>query len=101
MRGTSFVFKTIKSRLIALTILIVVTAVALATLASYLTVRSHTLSEVETQLSSLADAHAGSIAAWVRTQKDVDAAMAPAADQQDPRPVLSQAQKSGRLDLAY
>ncbi len=93
--------KTIKSRLIALTILIVVGAVSLATLASYLTVRSHTEREVQDQLASLADAHAAGIAAWVRTQKDVVAALAPAAALEDPRPALTQALQSGRLDLAY
>ena len=93
--------KTIKSRLIALTILIVVGAVALATLASYLTVRTHTHREVQDKLTGLAEARASGIAAWVRVQKDVVASMAAAAEQPDPRPALTQALQSGRLDLAY
>jgi len=95
------VLKTIKSRLIALTILIVVGAVALATLASYLTVRTHTHREVQDKLTGLAEARASGIAAWVRVQKDVVASMAAAAEQPDPRPALTQALQSGRLDLAY
>ncbi|WP_148661341.1 methyl-accepting chemotaxis protein [Roseateles chitosanitabidus] len=93
--------KTIKSRLIAISILIVVGAVALATFASYWAVRDHAHRQVQAQLNDLAAAHAGGIAAWVRTQKDVVAAMAPSALLEDPRPALAQAQQSGRLDLAY
>ncbi len=93
--------KTIKSRLIAISIAIVVVAVALATFASYWAVRDHARRQVQSQLTELASAHAAGIAAWVKTQKDVVAALAPAARLEDPRPALSQALNSGRLDLAY
>ena len=93
--------KTIKSRLIAISILIVVAAVALATFASYWAVRDHARRQVQAQLTDLATANAAGVAAWVKTQKDVVAAMAPAAQLEDPRAVLTQALQSGRLDLAY
>ena len=92
---------TIKSRLIAISILIVVAAVALATFASYWAVRDHARRQVQAQLTDLATANAAGVAAWVKTQKDVVAAMAPAAQLEDPRAVLTQALQSGRLDLAY
>ncbi|UXH77320.1 methyl-accepting chemotaxis protein [Roseateles amylovorans] len=93
--------KTIKSRLIAISIAIVVAAVALATFASYWAVRDHARRQVQSQLTELAGAHAAGVAAWVKTQKDVVAALAPAAALDDPRPALTQALNSGRLDLAY
>ncbi|MCK7493523.1 MAG: cache domain-containing protein [Comamonadaceae bacterium] len=39
--------------------------------------------------------------AWVKTQKDIVAALTPAAELDSPQPMLEQALKSGRLDLAY
>ncbi|MDR7333023.1 methyl-accepting chemotaxis protein [Roseateles asaccharophilus] len=92
---------TIKSRLIAICMLIVVAAVGVATLASYLAVSRHARSQVHAELVALGDAQAGAMGAWVRKQQDIVSALAPAAALDDPSAPLEQALKSGRLDLAY
>ncbi|HEX2009292.1 MAG TPA: methyl-accepting chemotaxis protein, partial [Roseateles sp.] len=45
--------------------------------------------------------HAGSIAQWVRGQRDIVGALTPVAKVAEPVPMLLQAAKSGRLDTAY
>ena len=94
-------FHSIKNRLIGLTFAIVVVTLALATSANYVTVRNHTSEDVTRSLDALARAHAGTIAAWVRTQKDIVEALVPVAGQAEPIPALQQAVKSGRIDTAY
>ncbi|MDY0743994.1 methyl-accepting chemotaxis protein [Paucibacter sp. R3-3] len=94
-------FKTIKQRLIAICMLIVVAAVGIATLASYLTVRSHARAQLQAQLTDLGQAHAAAMGAWVKKQQDIVTALAPAAALADPAAPLEQALTSGRLDLAY
>jgi methyl-accepting chemotaxis protein len=93
--------KTIQSRLIAISVLIVVAAIGVATLASYLSVSADARRQVLADLDSLGQAHAGAIAGWVKAQKDIVTALAPSAELQAPQSMLSQALKSGRLDLAY
>ncbi|QPF75341.1 HAMP domain-containing protein [Roseateles sp. DAIF2] len=92
---------TIKSRLIAICMLIVIAAIGVATLASYLSVSAHARRQVLAQLSDLGEAHAGTMAGWVKAQKDIVAALAPAAALDAPQAALEQALKSGRLDLAF
>jgi methyl-accepting chemotaxis protein len=92
---------TVKSRLIAICILIVVAAVGVATLASYLAVSRHARSQVRAELVALGEAQAGAMGAWVRKQQDIVSALGPAAALDDPSAPLEQALKSGRLDLAY
>ncbi len=93
--------KTIKSRLIAACLGLVFLAIALATLISYQTVRSTVLSQVSEDLSEQGRTHADMISIWVRAQKNVVAALAPALQQADPTQALQQALSSGVLDLAY
>jgi len=94
-------FESIKTRLIALSIVVVVLTLSLATIANYVIVRGHTNSQVLAGLDSLAAGRAASINQWVRSQRDIVIAMAPAAAQADPIPYLVQAAKSGRLEAAY
>ena len=93
--------KTIKSRLIAICILIVIAAIGVATLASYISASAHARRQALAQLSDLGRAHAGTMGAWVKAQKDIVAALGSSADLDNPVPMLDQALKSGRLDLAY
>jgi methyl-accepting chemotaxis protein len=93
--------KTIKSRLIAICILIVVAAIGVATLASYFSVKAHAHRQVLAQLDDLGRSHAATMATWVKAQKDIVAALAPAAALEQPQAPLQQALASGRLDLAY
>ncbi len=93
--------KTIKSRLIAACMLIVVSAIGIATAGSYLAVSANARHQVLDKLGELGRAHAAGMAGWVKTQKDIVTALASATDAADPKPQLTQALQSGRLDLAY
>ncbi|MFN7726430.1 MAG: methyl-accepting chemotaxis protein [Rubrivivax sp.] len=92
---------TIKSRLIAACMLIVLGAITVATAGSYLAVSADARQQAQSKLSELGAAHAAGIAAWVRSQKDIVVALGPAATMDDPTAPLEQALKSGRLDLTY
>jgi len=94
-------FESIKTRLIALSIGVVVLSLLAATVANYATVRSHTQHQVLASMDELAAARGATIAQWVRSQKDIIGALAPAVAAADPVPLLVQAAKSGRLDAAY
>jgi len=93
--------QTIKSRLIAICVLIVFAAVGVATLASYLTVSRHAHQQVSAQLAELGQAQADAMGAWVRKQQDIVSAVAATVAPEQPQAALTQALQSGRLDLAY
>ena len=93
--------KTIKGRLIAICLLIVVAAVGVATAASYFTVSRHARHQVAEELGSMGKAQADAMGAWVRKQQDIVSALAGAVATEDSDVALEQALKSGRLDLAY
>jgi len=93
--------KTIKSRLLAACLGLMVVSVLLATLTSYRAARSTILHDLAAQLSANGQAQADRIASWVNGQKHVVQALAPALDAADPLPALQQALTSGALDLAY
>ncbi|WP_428506093.1 methyl-accepting chemotaxis protein [Roseateles sp.] len=94
-------FDSIKTRLITLSIVVVVLTLSLATIANYVIVRSHTYSSELASLDALAAGRAASINQWVSTQRDIVSSMVPAAAEADPKPYLVQAAKSGRLEAAY
>jgi len=93
--------KSIKSRLIAVSVGIVTAAIGLATLMSYQTVRSTVLKQIAGELAEQGETHANTISTWVRGQKNIVLALAPALDLPDPAAPLQQALRSGLLDLAY
>ena len=93
--------KTIKSRLLAACLGLMVVSVLLATLTSYRATRSTVLHDLAAQLSANGQAQADRIAAWASGQKHIVQALAPALDAADPAPALQQALTSGALDLAY
>ena len=93
--------KTIKGRLIAICLLIVVAAVGVSTGASYFTVSRHVHHQVAEELGAMGHAQADAMGAWVRKQQDVVSALAVAAATEDSVPAMTQALQSGRLDLAY
>lgn len=80
---------TIKSRLIAICMLIVIAAIGVATLASYFSVSAHARRQVMSQLHDLGESHAGTMATWVKSQKNIVAALAPAAALEAPSPPWS------------
>ncbi len=94
-------FDSIKTRLIALGIAVVVLSLAAATVANYMSVKSHTNAQQLSALDQLAAARASAVGQWVRSQRDIITALQPVADQAEPVPFLVQAAKSGRLDAAY
>ena len=94
-------FDSIKTRLIGLSILVVVLTLLGATVANYVIVRGHTYGQVQSSLNELAAARAATISQWVRTQKDIVSALGPAVTATDPVPLLVQAAKSGRLQSSY
>lgn len=91
----------IKTRLIGLSVGVVVVTLGLVPLADYLIVRKHTQAQINDGLDALAGAHAGAFAQWVRGLRDIVSAMGPVAKATEPVPMLLQAAKSGRLDTAY
>jgi len=93
--------KTIKSRLLAACLGLMVVSVLLATLTSYRAARNTILHDLATQLSENGQAQADRIASWANGQKHVVQAMAPALAAADPTPALQQGLTSGALDLAY
>ena len=95
------VFKTIKFRLIFISVVIVVVAIAMATLVSYRLARSFILEDINVELGGTAHSHSERIALWVKMQKDIVESLAPIAKDTDPSAALQQALQSGKLDLAY
>ncbi len=93
--------KTIKSRLLAACLGLMVVSVLLATLTSYRAARSTILHDLAAQLGANGQAQADRIASWVKGQKAVVQALAPALAASEPVPALQQALTSGSLDLAY
>jgi methyl-accepting chemotaxis protein len=93
--------KTIKSRLLAACLGLMVVSVLLATLTSYRAARSTILHDLAAQLSTNGQAQADRIASWANAQKHVVQAMAPGLTAADPAPILQQGLTSGALDLAY
>ncbi len=91
-------FDSIKTRLIALCIGVVVLGLSIATAANYVVVRNHSHSQVLRDLDTLAANQAATINQWMRFQRDIVSSLAPAAQQAEPIPFLMQAAKSGSLD---
>ena len=94
-------FKTIKSRLIGVSVVVVVMAIAVATMASYRLARSFILEDINAALGDTAQSQSERIALWVKVQKDIAVSLAPAAKVADPAAPLQQALQSGGLDIAY
>ncbi len=94
-------FDSIKTRLIGLSVGVVVLALCAATIANYVIVRGHTQEQVRSALDELASARAAAINQWVRSQRDIIKSLQPAGQAADPVPLLQQAAVSGRLDAAY
>ncbi|WIV99429.1 methyl-accepting chemotaxis protein [Kinneretia aquatilis] len=94
-------FDSIKTRLTALSIVVVVLTLSLATIANYVIVRGHTYTTELASLDALAAGRAAAINQWVTMQRDIVTSMVPAAAEADPKPYLVQAAKSGRLEASY
>jgi methyl-accepting chemotaxis protein len=91
-------FDSIKTRLIAMSIGVVLLTLCIATIANYVIVRNHTHTQVLRDLDALSSGQAATINQWVRFQRDIVSSLAPVAQQAEPIPFLVQAAKSGSLD---
>ncbi|WP_176460850.1 methyl-accepting chemotaxis protein [Janthinobacterium sp. PC23-8] len=91
----------LKARLIAIAVSIVVLAMLAVAIANFFTTRSSTLAALDTQMLQLSHSHAQAIAEWLRAKQAVVASMKIGAQAQDPVPSLKAAEQAGIFDMAY
>ncbi|OBV36879.1 methyl-accepting chemotaxis protein [Janthinobacterium psychrotolerans] len=91
----------LKARLIAIAVSIVVLAMLAVAIANFFTTRSSTLAALDTQMQQLSHSHAQAIAEWLRSKQAVVASMKAGAQAEDPLPSLKAAEQAGTFDMAY
>jgi len=91
----------LKARLIAIAVSIVVLAMLAVAIANFFTTRSSTLAALDTQMLQLSHSHAQAIAEWLRAKQAVVGSMKIGAQQEDPLPSLKAAEQAGMFDMAY
>lgn len=94
-------FFSLRNRLIAICAGIVVLAMLVVVGANFVTVRSRTLSSLDSQLGQLAQSRAASIAEWVAAKKLVVSSIKQSALTQDPKPFVKAAEQAGDFVQAY
>ncbi|MGK5081211.1 methyl-accepting chemotaxis protein [Janthinobacterium sp. HLX7-2] len=91
----------LKARLIAIAVSIVVLAMLAVAIANFYTTRSSTLAALDTQMLQLSHSHAQAIAEWLRSKQAVVGSLKQGASAADPLPALKAAEQAGTFDLAY
>ena len=91
----------LKARLIAIAVSIVVLAMLAVAIANFFTTRSSTLAALDTQMLQLSHSHAQAIAEWLRSKQAVVASLKQGATAADPLPALKAAEQAGTFDMAY
>ena len=91
----------LKARLIAIAVSIVVLAMLAVAIANFYTTRSSTLAALDTQMLQLSHSHAQAIAEWLRSKQAVVASLKGGATAADPLPALKAAEQAGTFDMAY
>jgi len=94
-------FSTLRMRLIALCVSVVVLAMLAIIGANFLTSKSRMLDTLDSQTRQLSDSHAATIAEWVASKKLVVTSITQAVDTPDPLPFVKAAERAGGFDLAY
>ncbi|MFL9878636.1 methyl-accepting chemotaxis protein [Herbaspirillum rhizosphaerae] len=94
-------FSTLRMRLIALCVSVVVLAMLAIIAANFLTSKSRMLDSLDSQTRQLSDSHAATIAEWVASKKSVVTSIKQAADAAEPLPFVKAAEQAGGFDLAY
>ncbi|MBB5205880.1 methyl-accepting chemotaxis protein [Inhella inkyongensis] len=94
-------FKSLKARLVGLSVGVLLIALLLATMASYLDARGHLRAQTLAQLNEVARGQAQAIGNWTSFQASILKSLVPAVQLEQPRPPLIQAAISGGLDFAY
>ena len=91
----------LKARLIAIAVSIVVLAMLAVAIANFFTTRSSTLAALDTQMLQLSHSHAAAIGEWLRAKQAVVGSMKLGAQDADPLPSLKAAEQAGMFDMAY
>ncbi|WP_312434393.1 methyl-accepting chemotaxis protein [Janthinobacterium sp.] len=91
----------LKARLIAIAVSIVVLAMLAVAIANFFTTRSSTLAALDTQMLQLSHSHAQAIGEWLRAKQAVVGSMKLGAQDADPLPSLKAAEQAGMFDMAY
>ncbi len=91
----------LRTRLIAMCVLIVVAATSLVAATNLGTTRGHMLEQLDQQMNDLAKTQSQTIGIWLRAKLAVVASLAPAAGAADPMPAILAAERAGEFNLAY
>jgi len=94
-------FSSLRTRLIAICVSVVVLAMLTVATVNYITTRQHTLEALNAQMQQLSQSHASGIAEWVRSKRTVVESMKLSIGVPDPLPFLKSADKAGAFDNAY
>ncbi len=94
-------FSSLRTRLIAICICIVVLAMLTVASVNYITTRRHMLDALNGQMQQLAQSQASGIAEWVRSKRAIVGSIKLNIVAPDPRPFLVAADKAGGFDNAY
>jgi methyl-accepting chemotaxis protein len=94
-------FSSLRTRLTAISVSIVVLAMLAVASVNYATTRQHTLEALDGQMQQLSHSHASGIAAWVGSKYMVVASIKPNIGAPDPLPFLKSAYQAGGFDDAY
>ncbi|HAT32995.1 MAG TPA: hypothetical protein DCW29_19765 [Janthinobacterium sp.] len=94
-------FASLRRQLILTCVAIVALAMFAVLFVNFVTVRAHSLVTLDRTVFQLAEVHAAGIAEWISSKQAAVASMKPAAQMDDPLPVLKAAEQSGGFDLAY
>ncbi|MET3129926.1 methyl-accepting chemotaxis protein [Oxalobacteraceae bacterium GrIS 1.11] len=94
-------FSSLRRRLIAISVSIVVLAMLAVVLANFITTRSRTFDSLNSQMAQLSQSHAVAIAEWMRSKQAAVAAIKQAVGLPEPIPMLKVAEQAGTFDQAY
>ncbi|MEC5162341.1 MULTISPECIES: methyl-accepting chemotaxis protein [unclassified Janthinobacterium] len=94
-------FSSLRTRLIAICISIVVFAMLAMTVTNFFTTRSRTVESLDAQMQQLSQVHSTGIAEWVRSKGMIVSSLKAAADLPEPLPFIAAAKVAGAFDDAY
>jgi methyl-accepting chemotaxis protein len=94
-------FQTIKARLTAITVSLVIVAMSALSIGNFMATRSSMVATVDADLKTLNSLQAETISRWVKTQYAILASLRLNADAADVKPFLIAADAAGKFELAY
>ena len=93
--------QTLRARLIAMCLGILLTSLLVLSTATFFTVREDTLASVDARIGQVTQMHASEVAAWVRDKQRITSSLHIAAIQADPLPLLQAIKDAGGFDDAF